>query len=197
MQDAPSARDLAWIRSLMDESQRFLCGTWRHQLVWGVIGVVSLTATWGALRTGAPNAVGWIWGAALALGWTYSLWLGRRDARAPVRNVAGRAFGGIWMALGVALTLLGTMTIMTDALDPMGLPGIVAILFGSGYFASAFLADLRWLSVVALAWWGGGVVLLLWRSPDAILALAAMTAALEAGPALLLRRIERTSRATA
>ena len=76
------------------------------------------------------------------------------------------------MGLGVTLTLLGTVSMFSGAIDPRTMSGIVAIVFGAGYFATGFAGGLRWIQGVGVAWWVGGVALLLWQSPDALLALA-------------------------
>ena len=192
MEQATVREDLAFLRSLMDESQAFLCGTWRHQLVWGLVGISGLAGTWVSMNVGAFGRIPWIWGVWVGVGWFYSLLLARRDAFRPsARSVASRAFGGIWLALGVTLTLLGLATMFTGAVDPLGLPGIIAIVFGAGYFASGYVGGLQWLKGVGALWWGGGVALLIWSSPDALLGLAGMTLPLGIGPALRLRRTER------
>lgn len=197
MTEATAREELAWIRSLMDQSQAFLCGTWRHQLLWGVVGTVGLAGSWNAVRVGRFTDIPWIWLVALGLGWVSSMRVARHQAtHAAVRSVAARAFGGIWLALGVSLTLLGAATIVFGAIDPPALSGIVAIIFGAGYFASGFTAGLRWIQAVGVAWWIGGAALLIWRGPDAMLVLAGMTLLLEVGPALRLRSIEREQTAS-
>ena len=98
------------------------------------------------------------------------------------------------MGLGVSLTLLAGTAVLTGAVDPRGLPGVVAIIFGGGYFASGFVSGLRWLTGVGVAWWVGGVVLVFWQEPAALLLLAAMALLLEVGPALALRRMEQAAR---
>lgn len=201
--DGPGLDELVAIRSLMEESQSFLSGTWPHQLVWGAIGAAGVTGTWGAAATGHVDWIPWIWIVAVGAGWAFSLGgVGRGASLGRVRNVASRAFGGVWMALGVTLTLLGAVAVGsaargTPVVDPQILPGLIALIFGAGYFASGYLAGLRWLQGVALLWWSGGVGLLLWRHHTALLVLAVMTILLEIGPALVLRRSEREERAEA
>lgn len=196
MTEATAREELAWIRALMDQSQTFLCGTWRHQFLWGLVAMAGLVGSWSAGQTERYALIGWIWLGAGMLGWAGSLRLARRDALNPaVRSVAARAFGGIWLGLGVSLTLLGTSTVVLGAIDPRAMSGIVAIVFGAGYFASGFTAGLRWIQLVGVAWWIGGVGLLLWRGSEAMLVLAAMILVLEVGPALRLRLIERAHRA--
>lgn len=192
--DGAGLDDLAAIRSLMAESQSFLSGTWTYQFVWGLVGATGLTGTWSAARAGHFDWIPWIWIVALTFGWGYSLWSRLAGSEGgPVSNVASRAFGSIWIALGVTLTLLGAVALSPSTgggavIDPRLLPGLIALIFGAGYFSSGHLARLRWLQGVAIAWWAGGVALLLWRHPDALLVLAVMTVFLEIGPALLLRR---------
>lgn len=189
---ATTAREeLAHIRSLMEDGQRFLCGTWRHQLLWGVLSLAGLAATWLAAGRGWIAVIWWIWPVVLLVGWAGSLRLGSRRQAPPVRNVAGRAFAGIWVGLGVTLTLLGTLAVWAGALDPRALPGVLALVFGLGYFASGHLSGLGWLTAVGLFWWAGGGVLLFWRGSGALLGLAALVLVLEIGPALALRRLER------
>lgn len=190
--DPDDAReDLAAIRALMTDSQRLVRGTWSYQLVWGILATAGLTGTWIAQRTERYDAILLMWVALVAVGWAFSIARSRRDrSSAPVRNAATRAFGGIWMGLGVTLTLIGIVTIPTGAVAPGGLPGILAALLGAGYFASGFLAGLRWMLYVGLAWWLAAGALLVWQGPAAILALAALTVVLEIVPALVLRTFE-------
>jgi hypothetical protein len=196
MEEATAREELAWIRSLMDQNQRFLRGTWRHQFVWGLVGTVGLVGTWLAVRTQSTGWIPWIWVICVGSGWAYSLPFsrGRRSVGPPrVRSAASRAFGGIWMALGVTLTLLGTVSMFSGAIEPRAMPGIVAVVFGSAYFATGFVGGLRWIQIVGVTWWIGGVGLLFQQGPDALLVLAAMTVALEIGPALRLRGLPSAS----
>ena len=95
--------------------------------------------------------------------------------------------------MGITLTLFGGTSLLTGAIDPKALSGIIAIVFGAGYFASGFISGMTWLTRVGAAWWGGGLVLLVWSPPDTLLLLAGLTLALAVAPALRLRQIERDS----
>lgn len=190
--DAGAVRqELAWIRALMEDSQRLLAGTWRHQALWGLLTAAGLALTWWAVGADRPGVV-WVgWPALIAAGWSGSFALERRGASAPVHNLAGRAFGGVWVGAGVTLTLLGTLGLYSGALAPSALPGVLSLVLGLGYFASGFASGLRWLRTVGLAWWVLGSALMVWRGPDGLLVLAGAALVLEVGPALALRRRER------
>lgn len=195
MDTAAAREDLAWIRAATDQSHQFLCGSWRHQVVWGVIGTLGLLGTWAAYQMSRPNLISIIWVVAIPGGWAWSIQAARSAERsASIRSVAARTFGGIWIATGVCVTLIAGLAVFAGAVDPRSLSGLIAILFGGGYFASGFVAGLKWLMAVAGAWWIGGAALLFWPGPNAILVLAGMTLLFELGPALRLRRIEQESR---
>ncbi len=188
-QDA-GREELAEIRSLMAESQGLLTGSWRHQLVWGLLTAFAVLGIWVANRLEWLPAPVWILVVAIVLGWMYSLLFAQR--RDPVGNVAARAFGGIWLGLGVTLTLIFVVPTLTGAVARESLPGLMAFVFGAGYFSSGFLSGLRWLSAVGFAWWVSGVALLVWRGVDSLLALGVLLVALQVLPALKLRSMERS-----
>jgi hypothetical protein len=191
MDPSVAHQELRAIRGLMADSQAYLAGTWRHQLAWGCLTMLGLLGTWGSTLYGAYSVVPWLWAAVLGGGWSWSILVERARTPPPVRNSAGRAFAGIWMGTGVALTLTGTVAVWSGSLAPAALPGMLAVLFGAGYFASGFLAGLGWMGWLALAWWLGGAALLWWPGPHALLGLAVMVLLLEVTPALVLRERER------
>ncbi|MBW3535907.1 MAG: hypothetical protein KY453_11950 [Gemmatimonadetes bacterium] len=191
MNGAAAGQDLAWIRALMEDSQRLLRGTWRHQAVWGLLSAVGLVATWWAV-SGSRLTMAWaVWPLLLVVGWSLSFALARKDgARRPVRNLASRAFGGVWIGSGVTLTLLGTLGLYSGAVAPSALPGVLSLVLGLGYFASGFVTGLGWLRWIGVAWWLVGSGLMVWRGPGGLLVLAVAALLLEVGPALTLRREE-------
>lgn len=191
MDESSVREELSAIRALMTDSQRLIRGTWSHQLVWGVLVSVGLALTWAAEQSERYPLIAAVWLGVVVTGWTFSIWWGRtHDAQASVHNTATRAFAGIWVGLGITLTMIGMLTIPTGAVAPDGLPGVLAAILGAGYFASGVLAGMRWLLLVAVAWWLGAAALLVWQGPGTLLGLAALTVAFEVLPALALRRAE-------
>lgn len=192
MNDQQTLRDdLAAIRALMADSQALVHGTWWYQLLWGFLVTLGLVLTWFGEQSGRYGLIAVGWMGVVVVGWTASMIRGRREAtEARVQNAASRAFSGIWIGLGVTLTLVGMVSIPTGAVAPDGLPGLLAIVLGAGYFATGFVSGLRGLIFVGVGWWVGGGALLFLQGPNAILGLAALTMLLEIVPALVLRRME-------
>ncbi len=181
-------RELADIRSWMEEGRRVMVETWRHQVWWGVVSAVALVATWWAVEQEAWGAAWILWPVALTIGWSGSALLGRAGPPR-ARNQATRAFESLWVGTGVTLTVVGTVGLYGGGLAPTAFPGVVAAVFGAAYFTAARIASLPALRWVALAWWVGAAGLLLWPSDASLLVLAALALLLEAGPGLALSRL--------
>ncbi len=192
----PSAQqELAWIRELMVDSRRALHGSWQHQVLWGCLISAGLAGTWAVAYAGRPEWIGPGWATLIMIGWGGSVLLGRRlAAGARVNTQSEGLFAGVWVGVGAALTLFGTVGMASGALSPTTLPGVVAILMGVGYFASGHLAGLGWLRLVGVAWWLVGTGMLVIAGAWTLPALAAAFATLTLGPALVLRRQEALSR---
>jgi len=183
--------DLEWIRAAVDRGQQRLASTWHHQLLWGCITTVGLILTWTAIQLEARLLLTSVWPTLIVIGWTLSVlsetYLVRLRGARPKAGSGPQASAGIWVGIGVGLTLLGTLGMATGALQPRALPMVVSVLLGSGYFATGHLADLGWLRGVGVAWWVVGSILAFATGTWTLLALAGATVVLEIGPALVLR----------
>jgi len=186
--DAPNAyEDLAMVRRLMEETRELVCEHGKHFIVWGLLMVVALLATYARLIDLAAVPVGWIWAAAMGVGWLFSFWAGRRDAgRARVRTTAGRLLGGIWIGFGITATIIGVLGLYTAAIEPELLGGLMAALLGFGFFASSFVGRQRWLRWLALGWWAGSLAMLLWPGEHTLPLMAALIVALQVVPGVVI-----------
>lgn len=174
----------------MASNRRLVVGTWRHQVWWGALVGAGMAATWWAHVQEAWLALAVLWPVVIPVGWLGSWQLGRRRAAAPVRNAVTRSFVGIWVGIGVALSLMGIAGIAGGGIEPTVFPGIAAVLFGAGYLASARATGLAWLAGVAVVWWLAALPLLVLPGSWSYLALALLLVALQTGSGLALSREE-------
>ena len=182
-------RDLAAIRSLMEESRGQISGTGRHWIVWGVVTVAGLLGTWGALRGALALDPLWIWCGLLPLAWAASVWMGRRESGVRgVRNELTRVVHSIWFGLGVGLTILGVGGMFSPLVDSHILPGLFCAVIGAGIFATGAVPGLGWLRWVAGGWWLGGVGLMAAPGGYALPLMAVMVLALQVVPGVVLER---------
>lgn len=184
--------DLAAIRRLMEDSQTAAADDGLHFLLWGVLTAAGLLGTYAAVTGAAAVDPRWLWGVLLALGWAGSTWFGVRDARrARVRTLGRRLVAVVWIACGVTLTLIAAAGLLGGAVDPRALSGLVAVVIGGPFLATAALTGERWLGAVAAAWWLAGAVMLFVPGLYTLPLLAAMALAFEAAPGLVLHRRRR------
>ena len=195
MDPHPGTDDLAVVRQLMEERAAGVHESGTHYVLWGLVIAAGLVLTYGALGRAEP-AIPWIWGTCLAVGWIAAWWLGARDAaEAPVVSLVSRTRTGIWVGCGVGMSILGLLGYYTGAVRPGGLPGVIAVVMGVGYFASSFAYRSRAMRVLGGAWWLSAVGLFLWPGPHALLVLAGLLVAFQVVPGVVFYRRARALRA--
>jgi hypothetical protein len=188
--------DLALIRRLMDEGQRSVRDDGSHFIGWGLAAVVGLVLTDLATTGTLEIPIALVWLPVLVGGWIFSLRAGRRaHATARVVTAAGRLLAGVWIGTGIGITLLTALSLSGSGIPPVALGGIVAVLLGTGFFASGFVIG-GWMTYLALAWWIGGAALLMWPTRHAPLLLAAMLLLLQVLPGMILFARARREDAT-
>lgn len=185
--------DLAAIRRLMEDSQAAAADDGRHFLLWGTLTAAGLLGTYAAVAGALAVDPRWLWGVLLAVGWAGSIWLGFRGARGTrVTTLGRRLLALVWIACGVTMTLIAAAGLLGGAVDVRALSGLMAVVVGGPYLASAALTGERWLAAVAAAWWIAGGVMLFVPGLYTLPLLAAMALAFQAAPgALLYRRWRR------
>jgi len=196
MDDNAVREDLAFIRAAIEEGRSYATGRSPDMVVWGIAIAIGYLGTYGFVRGWSDFKPDWLWTACIALPWLYSL-------RRPLRRLVGNEAAGqtrpmvlalrmMWFGCGVFLTSLWLATMWTGDIRQGWFPAVVAGIFGAAMFATAFLANLRWLRWVAVLWWAGELaVYALRQQPEALLLSAVLMLALLAGPGLFLLQRRR------
>jgi hypothetical protein len=188
-EQAHAREDLIAIRRIMEGSQQVVEGAGPHFAGWGVLTSAALVATWLMVDGGNHAGVPWLWAGTVAAGWAMSGLLGRRARRAArVRTTGGRMIGGLWLATGITLTLLGFAGPGGGAVAPDAITGMLSAVLGGAYFATGLLSGHRWLLAVGGGWWAGALFMLLFPAPHGLLVMAAMMLLLQAAPGVYIMR---------
>lgn len=179
--------DLALIRRLMEDSRREVVDRGKHFLIWGVIPVVGLVATYARATTGAGPDPRWVWMGVLVVGWGASMVVGWRDGRRQrVFTTARRILTATWVAMAVTLTLIALGGMFGALVDVRALPGLLSVTMAPAVLLTAVLTGERWLTAVAVGWWLGGGVMLFVPGLYTLLLMAAMALLLLAVPGVVL-----------
>lgn len=148
--------DLALIRSMMSEGRNRIAVDGQHVTLWGILLTLAFASLYGAIIMGFKNPTLVIWGPIIALGWGLSFWIGSkgRGQSADRDNPVLRGYASVWMGVGIS-ALIGFLVSLTGS---RGFSGHIMMiltsgLFGTAFFTIAHLMRLRWLYLVAAAWW--------------------------------------------
>lgn len=187
--------DLAYIRQVMEQTRRYTQLSGNHLIAWGLLVSLGLVCNGIVEQTGTQLPLSEIWLTLIALGWAYSFWNGRREARrGPVTGYAAHVVGRLWIACGVAMTTAFLVGGWSGAVDRAGSGGLCALFIGIGVFMTGVLGGMGWFRNLAFGWWAGAIAMFLWHGTDAVWISLALLVALLVIPGIVLNRQARQAR---
>jgi len=193
MTDDEARADIAAIREMLESGRSHAASCGPDIALWGIAVAIGYLGTYAFVRGGWSLSPNWLWAACIGLPWVYSLrglWLRLAGRKKPERrSPIAIAQGKMWLGLGIFLTLLVAATMWTGDDRQGWLNAVVAGAMGSALFATSWLTGLGWLRWIALAWWGGEILVYALRhQPEALLVSAALMLLLLAAPGVVLAR---------
>ena len=178
-------QDLAFVRTVVENSRRALRADARPLLAWGTLTVVGVVLVY--LFEALDNV--WFWIVIIGIAWAYTGWRSRQSQLArPATLFAQRALATLWFAVLTAMSITGFVGVLTGALPSAAVPPVIAAYFGAGCLASAPLMAQRWPVLLGCAWWLAAVVLFLVAQPYRLAAFGVAVMLLLVVPTLRLRR---------
>lgn len=160
--------DIAYIRTLAEEGRRTPLLSGPVLVAAAVIFGGASLAQW-AIQTGlwaiTPWAQLWIWiGAGLLFGAALATILGRMKRKPGYNSVSNTAVGAAWSGIGflifavwLSMVAMGVRTGDWSAMQMM--PSLVFAAYGAAWTVAATMSGLKWINGVALASYGGAVLL--------------------------------------
>ncbi len=193
MDPQEAGRELSFIRQVMEDSRSVVMHDGRPFIIWGILVVVGLVASY--MLAGSPTMDGthlWIWVGIAVLGWVWS-WFDRRRTKAIARaeTFTGKILQSVWLASGVAVTLIGLTAFLGGGVSLYVLPSLTAFVLGSAYFTTGRLMRFSWVQVLAGCWWIGGVLLLFVPDRLILLLYAGMMLAFQVVPGIYIQQTIR------
>ena len=181
--------DLAVIRRLMEGARENVSNNGWHLILWGgLLAMAGGIGQWADSR-GLSVPLGLVWAVAVGMGWGISIPLRRRTSKqAAVDSLVNRILAAIWVGCGLGLTLLGFCGIWTGTLPEPAVPGVMAIVIGTAFFASSSFCSPGLFRGLAIVWWALGSVMLIWPGPANGLLICVSLVLFMAVPGLLLSR---------
>jgi hypothetical protein len=180
--------ELASIRNLVEQTHFSALANGHYFVIWGLtisIGFAynELQFTWNL-----PLSPLWVWIAAVATGWFYTVRTMARERRqSRIQTQFGRLLASEWITNGMAMTVVFFVGGQAGAISAQAIPGLTAAFLAIAFKATAELSGIRWLTYVAALWLVSAAGLFLLPPEMSAAALAVCLLALMVAPGLVLQ----------
>jgi hypothetical protein len=189
--------ELQYIRNIIADSRAAFVEDGKPYIMWGLIVAIGMGFTYFSALTQRDIGVGWAWIVLVLFGWGsiiyYMIQKKKQPARA--RSFVDRIQGAIWGACGGSIGLVVLIIMFNwhpdstfDAINPLFICFISAVILGIAYFLSGIANDLNWLRNVGFAWWAAAVAMYIWPTVHVLGIYAAMLLVFQVVPGLILQR---------
>lgn len=199
------ASDLAYVRSLAEEGANAPLVSGRFYLIWGLLLAAASLFTYAIAIDVLPfanTAILGAWIAALAIGWSLSIFMrGQMGAMPGAATLGNKTAGDVWRAVGIFMTVFWiALMIAHGRFTAYGVPPYFLFglmfpvgfgLYGVAFYATATAARADWLRIVAgLSWFFAVATLFLMATSHQFLAGAVGMIVCAVAPGYLLMRAE-------
>lgn len=184
--------DLAYIREVMSQTQRYTAMSGSQLIFWGLLISVGCLGIWLLDNTANEIILAPLWLIIGIGGGIFSSWLGGREQRrAGVASWAGKLLGHVWLACGMAYIVLLFIGPVFGPIPYQAGTGISAAITGIGIYLTGTLGGLAWLRNTAWIWWLAAAGMLIWASINTLLVFCGLLLLLYVVPGVLLTRRHR------
>lgn len=189
--------ELQYIRNIIADSRAAFVEDGKPYIMWGLIVAIGMGFTYFSALTQRDIGVGWAWIVLVLFGWGsiiyYMIQKKKQPARA--RSFVDRIQGAIWGACGGSIGLVVLIIMFNwhpdstfDAINPLFICFISAVILGIAYFLSGIANDLNWLRNVGFAWWAAAVAMYIWPTVHVLGIYAGMLLVFQVVPGMILQR---------
>ena len=189
MDRSEAQQELAFIKKVMEDSQRTILDNGKQYVLWSVLVLAGIAAKYLLDGLGSGLNPAWLWMPLIALGWFLSLMLRRRAySEARVKTLAERTLEAIWTGWGVAIPILTLIGYFSGAIESWAIAPVVATLFGSACFTTGLITAGAWLRNTGVLWWAGAVFMFVVPTDYSVAILGGMFVLLQLIPGIVLYR---------
>lgn len=188
MDEKTAFDEIQFIKKVIEDSRKSMSYNGLDYIIWGIIVIVGLLIQYFALLSHIYFSCFWIWLVLIPVGWAFSIVNGKYKKEKLPHTFAGRIIVSVWGAIGVAMTLLGFIGVMTGGIKPMFIAPVLSVSLGTGYYITGKIIEAKWISNIALGWWIGAVVLFFYPGIHSILIMALMMLFFQTIPGIIIYR---------
>ena len=188
-ENSEARAQLAFIKSIMQDSQKVVADNGDGFILWGVLILLSGACSYLLDQFQLNQYQGWLYLLIVGLGWCYMVTIHRRTKKYSIGNpLTKKIIDSIWTAVLISMTLLGFVGGATGTIDLNHMTAVMYTVLGTAYFLQGVITGKSWVRNLAFGWWGGSVILFLITGPAALALMIVMMLGLQIVPGIIFNR---------
>ncbi|MCI0449013.1 MAG: hypothetical protein L0Y79_04390 [Chlorobi bacterium] len=188
METKQAEQELSLIKQMMIDSRRVVVDSGKHYIFWGILITAALLVNYYMLLTHQSGKfIGLMWLITIVSGFLIDSFIERSNIRKRrVHTFAGKILSALWIASGIAMSMIGFIGPLTKAYNPIFICPIISVILGVSYFASGAIQQVKWLQWLTLGWWAGAIITFVFPSIHTLLIFALMLIFFQTIPGMIL-----------
>ncbi len=180
---------LAFIKSVMDDSQKVLADNGTGFILWGFLIMVAGVASLILEYLNLIYLIGWSYIVCVALGWLYMFTVDKKAHKHNIGNpLTKKIINSIWIAVLLAMTMLGFIGTLTETVDVNHISAVLFTTLGIAYYVQGVITGKSWVRNLGFGWWIGACILYFISGIWAGILTAVMMIGLQIIPGFIFRR---------
>ncbi|MGE5400197.1 MAG: hypothetical protein ACM3S2_07325 [Ignavibacteriales bacterium] len=188
MDDKTALEDLQYIRKVIEDSKRTMAYNGMDYIFWGILVIIGMLLMYILILNHVFFNYLWIWLGLVSIGWAYSFFNKTKYYTDRPRTFTTRVASSVWLASGIAMTILGFVGPLANAFQPMFISPVLSVVLGIAYFITGYIFESRWFSYLSFGWWTGGIVLFFYPGIHSLLIMALMMLFFQTIPGIIMFR---------
>lgn len=188
MDENMALEELQFIKKVIEDSKRSIIYNGIHYIVWGILVILGMCATYAVVVNRMNFNYIWIWIVVAAVGWIFSFYLGLKSKHEQPHTFSNKIIGVVWLAAGIGMMILGFIGPASGSLHPVYISPVLSVVLGMGYLITGQIVESKWLSYLSLGWWSGAVYMFFFPGDHTLIVMAIMMLFFQTIPGIIMYR---------
>jgi len=162
MESKQAEAELSFIKKVMEDSRQVTVDNGKYYILWGVLVSVTLLTNYSMMcfEVSKGYFYGIIWMVMMVVGIAASSIMKSRDLKkAKVHTFSGKVISSIWISAGIVMFIIAFIGPAFKVYDYSYISALISLVLGIAYYVSGEIQQIKWLQLLSIGWWAGGIAL--------------------------------------
>ena len=186
MEDRTAIDELIFIRKVIEDSKRSVAENGIGYIFWGILVFLGLMSVYLKIVFDLPYDSNWVWIILIGFGWAYTIIANLiKKRKKHVKTFAGKILMSVWVSAGIVMTIIGFVATAAGMIPGYAVSPLISTVLGAAYFISGIIYDSKWVKLLSVGWWLGGIGMFFVVNINQILIMALMMLFLQVIPGFI------------